>query len=165
MKTIDRCLLVRLLHYDPATGIFRWRVNRGKMKVGDRAGVIKRTGYVQLKLDGRAILAHRAAWVYCYGCIPTGVEIDHWDGVKRDNRLENLRLCGDYADNKHNQRHSHFDSSTGLLGVSPIEGTNKFRADIRVRKEHHYLGRFPTAKAAYKAYLKAKRELHEYCTI
>jgi hypothetical protein len=40
----------------------------------------------------RAILAHRLVWIRFNGPIPEGMEINHKDGVKHNNRLSNLEL-------------------------------------------------------------------------
>jgi len=41
---------------------------------------------------GRLVMEHRAIWEEAHGPIPHGMEIHHVNGVKTDNRLENLRL-------------------------------------------------------------------------
>lgn len=37
-----------------------------------------------------AALAHRLVWACAFGAIPDGIEINHKDGDKRNNRLDNL---------------------------------------------------------------------------
>ena len=54
-------------------------------------------GYLQyvLCVDGkvRSKLAHRLVWEAFNGAIPEGIEINHLNGLKDDNRLSNLELC------------------------------------------------------------------------
>lgn len=54
-------------------------------------------GYIQNTFknkDGKPIgcYRHRVIWYYFNGEIPESYEIDHINGIKTDNRLENLRL-------------------------------------------------------------------------
>jgi hypothetical protein len=49
-------------------------------------------GYQIVSLNGRSRYAHRAIWESAYGPIAAGLEINHRNGVKSDNRLENLEL-------------------------------------------------------------------------
>ena len=158
-------LIVRRLHYDRSTGVFRWRVNAKGVKAGGVAGSHTAKGYIQIGLNGVNCLAHRLAWIYCCGYLPKDVDIDHYNGIKDDNRFANLRCCGDRADNSHNVRRARDTSKTGMLGASPVPGSTKFKAQIGVRGERHRLGHFDTAEEAHAAYVKAKRQLHRFNTL
>ncbi|KKL64707.1 hypothetical protein LCGC14_2162270 [marine sediment metagenome] len=50
--------------------------------------------YVTFRHDGKTvgILAHRAVWIYFNGIIPKGLQINHKNGIKTDNRPSNLEL-------------------------------------------------------------------------
>lgn len=50
-------------------------------------------GYVMVNIKGVPHRQHRLLWEDTYGPIPEGYHIDHINGVKHDNRLENLRLA------------------------------------------------------------------------
>ena len=57
---------------------------------------IKCSGYIQIRhrYKGKYIrvIAHRIIWVCFNGEIPLGKEINHKNGIKHDNRLENLEI-------------------------------------------------------------------------
>jgi hypothetical protein len=79
-----------LFDYDRETGELHWRVARnGRMRVGQLAGTWS-NGYISINVDGRKIYAHRIVWLLCKGEWPTNY-IDHINGNKADNRIENLR--------------------------------------------------------------------------
>ncbi len=58
--------------------------------------------YVTKNGVGDTFQRHRVIWFYFKGEIPEGMQIDHINGDKLDNRLENLRCVTPY-DNTHNQ--------------------------------------------------------------
>lgn len=86
---LTQARLKELLHYDPETGHFMWRVSRGRSATGSRAGTPNRAGYTQIRIDGGFHRAHRLAFLYITGEIPP--MIDHINRVKDDNRWANLR--------------------------------------------------------------------------
>lgn len=50
---------------------------------------------VRAMLDGKRVmaLAHRLVWLHFKGPIPMGMTINHRNGAKKDNRLDNLELA------------------------------------------------------------------------
>lgn len=117
--------------------------------------------YCVVNIAGRRIGAHRIAWVLSHGKWPDGV-VDHLNGDTRDNRLANLRDTTPRV-NCENQRRAHSRNPTGLLGVR--QSGSRYSALITVRGRCQYLGSFGSPEEAHEAYLTAKRELHEGCTL
>ena len=68
------------LHYDPFTGIFKWKQRRFRAQTGLATGCVNKEGYRQIKLDGRIYVASRLAWIYSHGEIPAAVEVDRRNG-------------------------------------------------------------------------------------
>jgi HNH endonuclease/AP2 domain len=86
--------LKKFLDYDAETGEFRWKIDRGRgVRKGDRAGFMCPTyGYWLLCVCGEQYKAHRVAWFYVYGRWPkAGLDLDHINKNRSDNRIENLR--------------------------------------------------------------------------
>lgn len=154
-----------LFRYDEASGQLFWRVNRGRTaKAGQVAGhVDSKHRYRVIRFLGRLTMAHRIAWLYVHGVWPSG-DIDHINGVRDDNRIENLRDVSRSA-NLQNQRQASRNNKCGMLGVSLHKETGKFVAQIMAGRKQKYLGLFDTAEEAHAAYLRAKAELHPFQTI
>ncbi|MCD1264056.1 hypothetical protein B5M44_04210 [Shinella sumterensis] len=153
--TSDR--LRSLLFYDPNSGIFTWRVDRLRVRAGDRAGKLTRDGYIHIGVDGGRYAAHRLAFLYMTGTIPE-VFIDHKNRNRSDNRWDNLRV----ATNSQNQMNTDMKSNntSGFKGVSWHKAEGKWRADIRIGGAKVCLGYFDKSEEAHEAYLKAVEEHH-----
>jgi hypothetical protein len=153
--------LRELLNYDPETGVFTRLVRAANKKAGDRAGCARGDGYLLIRVSGSLYLAHRLAWFYVHGAWPAN-KIDHIDGVRDNNRIDNLRDATD-AVNSQNIRSARAGSASGLLGASKHK--RSWSATIETGGVRHRLGTFSTPELAHGAYLGAKRNMHEGCTI
>ncbi len=55
---------------------------------------ITKSGYVVIKVDGCWYLEHRRVWERANGKLPEGWIVHHKNGIRTDNRLENLTAIG-----------------------------------------------------------------------
>lgn len=114
---------------------------------GKRVGFPDLRGYTRTKLKGKMTFAHRIIWEMHNGEIPQGMEIDHINGVKNDNRIENLR-CVDRMVNCKNAA-MRKDNKTGQTGVSYNKAKGKYT--VQLQKDNHRIYRtfdsFDEAKA------------------
>ena len=105
-------------------------------------------GYHGIRIDRALIMLHRLIWVLHYGDWPKG-EIDHINGDKYDNRIENMRDV-DKSMNMRNQK-VRSDSTSGFPGVFYSNYHKAWRAIIRTREARKHLGSFKTREAAIEA--------------
>ena len=90
------------LSYNELTGIFTWIDSDNRIvQNGSVAGNINRNGYCYIGLYREVYRAHRLAWLYMTGEMPTK-QIDHIDGNKSNNAFSNLRLASN-AENLKNR--------------------------------------------------------------
>ena len=101
------------------------------------------------------IPVHRIVYERTHGKKPKGFQIDHINGNKLDNRIENLRLAT-YAENQWNAK-TRVDNTSGVKGVCWKKGLNKWYAQIKHNKELLYLGVFKDKKEAEKVAVSAMR--------
>lgn len=148
MITLER--LKEVLHYDPDTGVWTWRIWMGaRAPKGARAGCVTSEGYRHIRVDRRLYLAHRLAVLYMTGEWPTET-VDHKNVTPGDDRWENLRN----ATGSQNIANSHTrcDSSSGLKGVSWHRQAKRWKAQIQTSGKKRHLGLFATREAAHEAY-------------
>lgn len=151
--------LKHLLDYDPGTGVFHWKVASGKAAKGGAAGYKDPHGYIIIRSRGRAYKAHRLAWLFVKGTWPKE-QIDHANGVREDNRIENLRECSGLENQQNRKRNR--NNTSGYMGVSFKKKEGMFYASIRHTGKNLHLGAYKTAEAASEAYKAAKRALHAF---
>ena len=85
-----------------------------------------RAGYISIWREGKMVYLHRFIWEQLVGPILQGVTIDHINGVRTDNRLENLRAVPKSTNLRNSSKRA--DNKSGVAGVSFWKHGNAFRA-------------------------------------
>ena len=156
---MDQATLMTHMHYDKTTGNFTWiKSTCNKIKPGMVAGSQRKDGYVEIRLNGELMLAHRMVWLYLNGEMPS-LKTDHINGVRNDNRLCNLRLATD-VENATNVK-THADNISGLKGVSFDKRYGKWIARICHKGKKTWLGHFSSPEDAHAAYCEAAAKYHD----
>ena len=139
-------------------GSLYWKEARGyKTKAGDLAGYChKGTGRAFIKIDGKRYRQHRVIYLYHNGVMPKMV--DHKDGDKLNNHIENLRAYTS-SKNKCNRRIQK-NNTSGFKGVNWDKNKCKWVAQIRKDGVHYHLGLFSDIKSASFAVFEARTRLH-----
>ena len=127
------------------------------VQIGNEAGGENAEGYRIISINRKLYKAHRLIWLMTHGSMPSG-QIDHKNGCKADNRIENLRLVTP-SENKRNSG-AYANNSSGYKGVSWHKSGRKWQAKIRTNGKQKYLGLYATAEDAAAAYAKASKEQH-----
>lgn len=133
---IDANLASDLFYYDPSSPTaLRHKKNNGgrgvkKRKANDVAGYLdKEKGYFSVAFNSKSVRVHRVILVL-HGFSVTGKQVDHIDGNRQNNKIENLRLV-DAVANARNQK-PRSTNKTGVVGVS-LHNSNRgqlYRATI-----------------------------------
>lgn len=138
-------------------GKLYWKVDKKKAKAGDLVGWKKPNGYVQMKLNYKKYYLHRVLWEMHYGEIPEGIQIDHINGVRDDNRIENLR-CASATENMRNRSKSK-RGFPGVTGVNYNKRDSLWHAMIGDGKRNISLGHFRSFVSACEARIVAEVNL------
>ncbi len=158
--------------YDAETGHLIWK-ERSKMdgerdhvhRVFNKKYAGRVAGTYKLRIDEREkylffcikripYVAHRVIWEMHHGPIPDGMLIDHINGIKRDNRITNLRLATHRQNCQNRCRKT--KSASGFRGVGKVYNRPGWRASIRVNGIAVFIGYFPSMDMAVAARLEAE---------
>tara|TARA_Y100000389_G_scaffold45658_1_gene40516 strand:+ start:7166 stop:7681 length:516 start_codon:yes stop_codon:yes gene_type:complete len=130
--------------FDYRDGQLYWkeRIN-SSIDLSKPAGYIRNDGYRGIKIEGKTYKAHRLIWKYHYGKDPKEL-IDHIDGNKTNNNMENLREATQQQNgfNRGPQK----NNKLGIKGVRKQK--NKYIAAIVINGKEKYLGMFNTIEEA-----------------
>lgn len=131
-----------------------WCKGRGRIKSGDIAGNLLKSGYRQVMIKGKNYQCHRIVFLLAHNRLPK--YIDHINGNKSDNRVENLRECNNSQNSTNKNKQS--NNTSGYKGV--FRQGNKWRACIRKDGHKYNLGNFACKHEAAKAYNEAALKYH-----
>lgn len=157
-----------LLEYDPETGLLRWKRRDRKYFptwqssqcwnaafAGKEAFTsLDSQGYRVGAIFNKAQKSHRIIWLMIHGHSPE--QVDHINGIRNDNRLENLRE----VDHQENHRNVGIqkNSRTGVTGVGWLNREKRYRAKIMVNRKEIVLGYFKNFDDAVLARKEAEKE-------
>jgi hypothetical protein len=157
MAQLTQARLRELLHYDPDTGVWTWRVPKGRAKAGQLAGFISKKGYRRIKIDRSVYFSHNLAVFYMTGQWAPE-EVDHKDCDRANDRWINLRPCTQQQNSLNRSIRS--DNTSGFKGVSWNKRGQSWQARVGFKKREISLGHHRTPEAAAEAVRIARLRLH-----
>ena len=142
--------------FDYRDGELYWkeRISRYSIDLSKPAGFIGYGGYRSIRIEGKDYRAHRLVWKYHYGKDPKEF-IDHIDGNRSNNNMENLREATRQQNNFNKATHK--NNELGIKGVR--KDRNKYRALIMINGKSKNLGVFNTIEEARLAREEAENKL------
>ncbi len=106
-------------------------------------------GYINIGFRCHRYLAHHLAWLYVYGYLPK--QLDHKNGDRSDNRIQNLRECSP-SDNVHNLRKPSHGLTSKYKGVHWAKEKKKWATQICLQGKRKLVGRYDQEDVAASAY-------------
>lgn len=148
-------LLQALFSYQPDGRLLRKVTTNPRAPAHGYSGSPNKAGYLRTRVLGRLYYNHHLVWFLHHGSWPSA--LDHINGNRADNRLENLRICNHQQNMRNASRRA--DSKTGVKGVGWREDKQKYRARIGINGKEMCLGHFVTLDEARSA-VEAARTTH-----
>ena len=139
------------IDYNPDTGIFTW-IKKPSIatKVGQEAGSVNKDGYICISFRNNLYYAHRLAYYMYYGIDPLEKLVDHIDGDKSNNKINNLRLATK-SQNGANRVNLPSNNTSGAIGVCWDKKPKMWKALIMINGEQKHLGYFINKEDAIQA--------------
>ena len=143
----------KVFTYDEVNGgLIRKETPNGRRPVPGHMGYIQRRLTPEYSgISGRKFMEHRMVYLYHNPDMDQSLSIDHINGIKHDNRIENLRLVT-YQENNFN--------NLAAKGYYWEISSDCWRAAIKLNKKTIQLGRHETILDARAAYLRGKKKYH-----
>jgi hypothetical protein len=143
--------------FDYKDGKLYWKTSKSNcIKKGERAGCLSTNGYWRICIDRKSYREHKIIFLFHNGYMPKW--IDHIDGNKLNNRIENLRSCT-RAENSWNMK-KFSNNTSGIKGVCWSKEKEKYIARITQNKQVKFIGYFDTLKDASEAIFNARNNFH-----
>lgn len=138
-------ILHKLLRFEAESGKLFWRErspevfldshrtaegncqNWNAKYAGQEAFNVESHGYALGYIFGVKYRAHRVIWAMVHGCWPTG-DIDHINGDRMDNRVQNLRVVPAVLNARNRPKQS--NNKSGVTGVSWDRRRGRWRVQI-----------------------------------
>jgi len=166
-ETVTPEILRQLIRFDEATGEYFWKERDASLFKNERRISCFRSRFVGKKLFtkptrhgygaaivlGYSFLAHQIVWAFHHGEWPK--MIDHINGDRFDNRLENLRECTPSENQKNKAMLAR--NTSGRIGVTWNRQRRKWYSSIRVENKYIFLGSFHSLDDASDARARAEK--------
>ena len=156
MRDLTVDLLNELFTYDRETGKLYWKSARQGVTVGKEAGALDKEGYSILRMNYKRYRTHRVVFLMHKGYLP--VVLDHIDGDRANNRLDNLRPAS-LSQNQYNRKLNK-NNKSGFKGVTYNSRSKMFYASIKHQTQRIFLGSYNTPEEADAVVRAAREELH-----
>lgn len=115
---------------------------------GKKAGRANNRGYLRIAISGKETLNHRIVIALETGVMPTD-EVDHINGIRTDNRHENLRVVSRQTNAKNMKLN--INNTSGISGVSWNKRKSKWKSVIWMNCVEKHLGYFDSIIDAFNA--------------
>ena len=143
--------------FDYCNGNLIFKENRRKSKAGQVAGYKDGKGYLQIRLNWDKYAIHRLIWLYHNGSFPKKL-IDHIDGDKQNNKIENLREATYYENNVNSSKQT--NNTSGYKNVTWKKDKNKWQVKCNSFGKTHYGGYYDDLMDAAEQAVALRNKVH-----
>jgi len=139
--------LKKLFKYREDGQLIRISFTDNHVPIGEPAGTKTKDGYISIGVDKKIYRAHRLIWLYHNGSLPK--YIDHINGIRDDNRIENLQAVTQSQNTMKGK--TRLCNTSGFRGVSFRKDRNHWIAILILNNTRIYLGGYKNIEDAIEA--------------
>ena len=144
--------------FDYCNGSLYWKISPAQnVPVGRQAGYETSLGYRMIRFNKQSYFEHTLIFILFNDYRPT--EIDHINGIRNDNRIENLREATS-SQNQYNTKLLKRNTS-GVKGVNWHKTSKKWEVRIGVNNKRICLGVYDDIELAELVAQEARHKYHQ----
>ncbi len=130
------------------------KINSKRRKTSKRLGTLIPKSYLLARVQGQLHRVHRLVFLYHHGYMP--IQVDHIDGNRINNKIENLRE----ATSAQNNQNRMATGASKIKGVVWHKQSKKWVASICINRKSVHLGSFEKIEDAAQVATAVRKELH-----
>ena len=134
-------MINHVLYWKPISSSGR---KRSSQYANKKCGCVSAMGYIQVRMGVDKFMAHRIIWAMHYGYWPKN-GIDHINGDKTDNRIDNMRETTQFENSKNAGK---YPRTENWIATGVSRHKNKFKATAQVNKQKVHIGVYKCHTAA-----------------
>ena len=150
----------RLVNIEYKDGCLYWTKmpeHYHKGNVGDRVGSDRREdGYRRVHFNGKSVYEHRIVFFMHHGYLPE--YIDHINGNRSDNRIENLRIATRSQNKQNSKKYS--NNTSGIKNVFFNKENKKWRVVLSLNGKTKHFGYYEDIELAELVAMEAREKYH-----
>ena len=123
--------------FDYKDGHLYWKIKPADhINEGTKAGFLCKDGYLMVRYKKKSYMLHRLIWVFHGKELPKS--LDHIDGNKQNNRIENLRVAT-FSQNSHNTK-KRITNTSGHKNVTWNKQAKKWQVGLKIQGKFINIG-------------------------
>ncbi len=129
---------------------------QGNKQAGTTVGCMQKIGYKITVINKKFFYLHRLIFMFHNGYMPSS--IDHIDGNKSNNKIENLRPCN--ASENLSNRSNQSNSKSRHKNVYWLKSRSQWVVALNANNKKHHIGYYNDINQAIQAASTARLNLH-----
>jgi len=143
-------------HFEYRDGVLYKKPQTKRCKSNIKVGTLHSEGYIRIGIKFKLYYSHRLIFMMFYGYMPE--QIDHIDGNRTNNRIENLRSAINASNMLNIQKNK--TNKSGYKNVCWDKGMKKWAVQLKAFNKKYIIGYFEDLELAGLVAMMAREKYH-----